>query len=89
MSVRDASSGLSSEGSDEFLQPKKTISWNTLVRVTAWVLRCFANCREKETYLKLASKPLSVEERIRAEVFWIKKAQAYAYSDDVKKLMAG
>ena len=38
--------------------------------------------------MKVTKGPLSVEELIRAEEFWIKRAQAQAYSEDLSRLAA-
>ena len=39
--------------------------------------------------MKVTKGPLSVEELMSAEEFWIKKAQAQAYCDDLTQLAAG
>ena len=81
--------GLSSEVHHEILDPKKTSSWTHLVRVTSWVFRLVTSCRHKNEHVKVTEGPLSVEEHMSAEEFWIKKAQAQAYSDDLTRLAAG
>ena len=45
--------------------------------------------RHKNEHVKVTKGPLSVEELMSAEEFWIKKAQAQAYSDDLTQLAAG
>ena len=47
------------------------------------------SCRHKNEHVKVTKGPLSVEELMSAEEFWIKKAQAQAYSDDLTLLAAG
>ena len=47
------------------------------------------SCRHKNEHVKVTKGPLSVEELMSAEEFWIKKAQAQAYSDDLTQLAAG
>lgn len=81
--------GLSSEVHHTFLDPKKTSSWTHLVRVTSWVFRFVTRCRPKNENIKVTKGPLSVEELMSAEEFWIKQAQAQAYSDDLTRLAAG
>ena len=81
--------GLSSEVNHEFLDPKKTSSWTHLTRVTSWVFRFVTSCRHKNEHVTVAKGPLSVEELVRAEEFWIKRAQAQAYSEDLSRLAAG
>ena len=66
--------GLSSEVHHEFRDPKKTSLWTHLVRVTSWVLRFVTSCRHKNEHVKVTKGPLSVEELMSAEEFWIKKA---------------
>ena len=39
--------------------------------------------------MKVTKRPLSVEELVRAEEFWIKRAQAQADSEDLSRLAAG
>ena len=39
--------------------------------------------------MKVTKGPLSVEEFVSAKEFWIKRAQAQAYSDDLSWLAAG
>ena len=70
----DAWLGLSSEVHHEFLDPTKTSSWTHLVRVTSWVFRFVTSCRHKNEHVKVTKGPLSVEELMSAEEFWIKKA---------------
>ncbi|XP_044174392.1 uncharacterized protein LOC122958023 [Acropora millepora] len=81
--------GLCSEVHHEFLDPKKTSSWTHLLRVTSWVFRFVTSCRHKNEHVKVTKGPLSVEELMSAEEFWIKKAQAQAYFDDLTRLAAG
>ena len=73
----------------EFLDPKKTFSWTHLTRVTAWVFRFVTSCRHRNEHVKVTKGSLSVEELVRAEEFWIKRAQAEAYSEDLSRLAAG
>ena len=85
----DAWLGLSSEVNNGFLDPKKTPSWTHLTRVTAWVFRCVTSCCHRNEHVKVTKGPLSVEELVRAEEFWIKRAQAQADSEDLSRLAAG
>ena len=39
--------------------------------------------------MKVTKEPLSVEELVRAEEFWVMRAQAQAYSEDLSRLAAG
>ena len=80
---------LSSEVNHEFLDPKKTSSWTHLTQVTAWVFRFVTSCRHRNEHVKVTKGPLSLEELVRAEEFWIKRAQAQAYSEDLSRLAAG
>lgn len=81
-------SGFASQVDDRFLDPKKTSSWPHLVRVTTWVLRFVAKCRDEEKCLELTSTSLAVKELSNAE-FWFKRSQAQAYSDDLTRLISG
>ena len=81
--------GLCSEVHHEFLDPKKTSSLTHLLRVTSWVFRFVTSCRHKNEHVKVTKGPLFVEELMSAEEFWIKKAQAQAYFDDLTRLAAG
>ena len=81
--------GLSSEVNHEFLDPKKTSSSTHLTRVTAWVFWFVTSCRHRNEHVKVTKGRLSVEELVRAEEFWIKRAQAQAYSEDLSRLAAG
>ena len=68
--------GLCSEVNHEFLDPKNTSSWTHLTQVTAWVFRFVTSCRHRNEHVKVTKGPLSFEELVRAEEFWIKRAQA-------------
>ena len=59
------------------------------MRVTSWVFQFVTSCRHKNEHVKVTKGPLFVEELMSAEEFWIKKAQAQAYSDDLTWLAAG
>ena len=72
-----------------FWVQRKTTSWTHLVRVTSWVFWFVTSCHHKNEHVKVAKGPLSVEELMSAEEFWIKKAQAQAYSDDLTRLATG
>ena len=47
------------------------------------------SCRHKNDHEKVTKGPLSVEELVSAEEFWIKRVQAQAYSDDLSRLAGG
>ena len=40
----------------------------------SWVFRFVTSCRHKNEHVKVTKGPLSVEELMSAEEFWIKKA---------------
>ena len=79
--------GFSSETQpdSDFLDPRKTSSWSHLLRVTSWMFRFVTRSRRKNDH----TGPLSVEELLHAEEFWVKRAQAHAYADDLTRLAAG
>ena len=79
--------GFSSETQPDsnFLNPRKTSSWSHLLRVTSWMFRFATRSRLKNDH----TGPLSVEELLHAEEFWVKRAQAHAYTDDLTRLAAG
>ena len=64
-------------------------SWTHLTRVTAWVFWFVTSCCHRNEHVEVTKGPLSVEELVSAEEFWIKRAQAQAYSDDLSQLATG
>ena len=69
---------------------KSTMSFWTQKRpLTAWVFWFVTNCHHKNEHVEVTKCPLFVEELLNADEFWIKRAQAQAYSDDLTRLAAG
>ena len=58
-------------------------SFNTLVRVTSWIMRYVRNLKKSETPLKSA---LTVQELVNAETYWISLSQSQCFGSELSSL---
>ena len=58
-------------------------SFNTLVRVTSWVMRYVRNLKKSETPLKSAP---TVQELVSAERYWISMSQSQCFESELRSL---
>ncbi|XP_064482953.1 uncharacterized protein LOC135395790 [Ornithodoros turicata] len=57
--------------------------YSRVLRTTAWILRFITNCRHHEERL---TGPLSADELLHAETYWVRTSQAATYPDEVYAL---
>ena len=76
------------EFNDPLIPVNRFSSYTKLTRVTAWVLRFISNCRIRKTNLQASrvTYPLTVQEIIKAENYWLSYSQKCCFASEIAAL---